>query len=292
MLSGIYSKNRGDWTSEFVLQVDASSVAVDAVLSQRDDKGGLRPIAFFSSGLTAAQKNYSAGELECWALIAASRKFRKYLQAAPSIRFLSDHNPLVWLRRQKDPRGKFSRWIQELEGFNYNIEHVRGVDNAPADFLSRTECSVDYEINDTNEFFERHVYLTNLQGDDRVEMRQRQVDDPITSSAISQLEASRKIIHGQFKNQLSMALRDGLLCRGRKIVVPHSLKQEVINRIHREGHPGVDKTTRLTRNRFYWKRMDADIERFCRGCLICSGGLTPEEAPRHKYLWGPYLTIP
>ena len=92
-----------DWTSEFSLQVDASSVAVGGVLSQRDDKGGLRPIAFFSSGLTAAQRNYFAGELECWALIAASRKFRKYLQAAPSIRFLSDHYPLIWLRRQKDP---------------------------------------------------------------------------------------------------------------------------------------------------------------------------------------------
>ena len=245
-----------DWTSEFVLQVDASSVAVGGVLSQRDDKGGLRPIAFFSSGLTAEQRNYSAGELECWALIVASRKFRKYLQAAPSIRFISDHNPLVWLRHQKDPRGKFSRWIQELEVFNYNIEHVKGVDNAPADFLSRTECSIDYEINDTSEFFERNVYLANLQVDDRDEMRQRQVDDPLTSSAISQLEASGKIFHGQFRNQLGMVLRDGLLCRGRKIVVLHCMKQEVISRIHREGHPGVDKTTRLTRNQFYWKRMD------------------------------------
>ena len=95
-----------DLNSEFVLQVDASSVlAVGGLLSQRDDKGGLRSIAFFSSGLTAAQKNYFAGELECWVLIAVSRKFRKYLQAAPRIRFLSDHNPLVWLRSQKDHRG-------------------------------------------------------------------------------------------------------------------------------------------------------------------------------------------
>ena len=73
------------------------------------------------------------------------------------------------------------RWIQELEGFNYNVEHVKGVDNAPADFLSRVECSIDYGINDTREFFERQVYLTNLRGVDRDEMRQRQIDDPITS---------------------------------------------------------------------------------------------------------------
>ena len=73
-----------DWSSEFILQVDASSVAVGGVLAQEDREttGKIRPIAFFSSGLTAAQRNYSAGELECWALIATSRKFRKYLQAA------------------------------------------------------------------------------------------------------------------------------------------------------------------------------------------------------------------
>ena len=59
-----------DWTSEFVLQVDTSLVAVGGVLIQQDDKGGLKPIEFFSLGLTASQNNYSAGELECWALIA------------------------------------------------------------------------------------------------------------------------------------------------------------------------------------------------------------------------------
>ena len=84
-----------DWSSEFVLQVDVSSVAVGGVLCLEGGSASEkhRPIAFFSSGLTPAQKNYSAGEPECWALIAASRKFRKYLQAGPSIGFISDHNP-------------------------------------------------------------------------------------------------------------------------------------------------------------------------------------------------------
>ena len=100
-----------NWNSELALQVDASRTAVGGILSQADVTRLLKPIAYFSSGLTSSQKNYSAGELECWALIAASRKFRKYLQAAPSVRFISDHNPLVWLRRQKDPRGKFACWI-------------------------------------------------------------------------------------------------------------------------------------------------------------------------------------
>ena len=153
-----------NWGDEFILQVDASATAVGGVLSQRYEKQELRPIAFFSSGLTPAQKNYSTGELECWAIIAASRKFRKYLQAAPSICFLSDHNPLVWLREQKDHRGKFARWIQELETLSYRIVHVSGVENRPADFLSRISEDIDWEINDETEFFERHVYIAAENG--------------------------------------------------------------------------------------------------------------------------------
>ena len=42
------------------------------------------PIAYFSSGLTDAQTKYAAGELECWAVIAATRKFSKYLRAVPT----------------------------------------------------------------------------------------------------------------------------------------------------------------------------------------------------------------
>ena len=150
-----------NWNSEFTLQVDASVKAVGGVLTQEGTDGRLKPIAYFSSGLTPAQKKYSAGELECWALIAASRKFRKYLQAAPNIQFLSDHNPLVWLRRQKDPRGKFARWIQELEVLAYEVKYIRGIENGPADFLSRISTDVDWEVNDEDEHFERHIYQVN-----------------------------------------------------------------------------------------------------------------------------------
>ena len=205
-----------DWSSEFVLQVDASSVAVGGILSQEGDAGSkLRPIAYFSSGLTPAQKNYSAGEIECWALIASSRKFRKYLQAAPSIRFVSDHNPLVWLRQQKYPRGKFARWIQELEMFNYKIEYVKGVENASADYLSRMDSIIDWEVNDDHEFFERHIYWSHPEPEIREKMKYDQKDE-VVSDAIKQLKESNGVSRGQFKNQLGMNLRDGLLCRGRK----------------------------------------------------------------------------
>ena len=83
-----------NWKKEFLLQTDASSIAVGALRSQRDEEGHIKPISYFSSGLTPAQTNYSAGELECWTLIASSRKFQKIFTGSPWRGILSDHNPL------------------------------------------------------------------------------------------------------------------------------------------------------------------------------------------------------
>ena len=49
-----------------------------------------------------------------WHVYLASRNF--VLKA--------DHNPLIFLRSQKDPRGKLRQWINELEEFNYTIKYV------------------------------------------------------------------------------------------------------------------------------------------------------------------------
>ena len=181
-----------NWRREFILQTDASYTAIGAVLSQYDGEGTLRPISYFSSALTSAQRNYSAGELECWALVAASRKFQKYLQAAPSVKFLSDHNPLVWLKRQKDTRGKFTRWVQELETFNYQVIYVRGKDNVVADCLSRMHSEVDKAVNNETENFERHIYNLNMEGNLNQMLKQAQEDDQSTRSSRT---AERDRIH-------------------------------------------------------------------------------------------------
>ena len=84
-----------NWSDDFHVEADASGTGVAAVLSQRDRKTGkLRPIQFFSSSLNSAQRNYSAGQLEAWALIAATRKRSVYLKGARNVVLLTDHCPL------------------------------------------------------------------------------------------------------------------------------------------------------------------------------------------------------
>ena len=56
------------------------------------------------------------------------------------------------------------------------------------------------------------------------------------------------------------------------------MRDEVIGLVHNEGHFGVDKTTLLTRARFFWRGMNKDIDFFCRKCSICARN-KPKNAP-------------
>ena len=96
--------------------------------------------------------------METWALVFAARKWSVYLKAAPEVVFLTDHNPLKWMRRQKDPRHTFARWLLELEELPYRIEYRPG--SKVANYLSCIpNLEYDEELN-SEDAFEDRVYYT------------------------------------------------------------------------------------------------------------------------------------
>ena len=66
----------------FKLAVDASDVAVGAMLLQEDDDGTDHPVSYFSKKLTKSQRNYSTIEKECLSIILALQHFEVYLSSA------------------------------------------------------------------------------------------------------------------------------------------------------------------------------------------------------------------
>ena len=68
-LSGSTIMKSPDPTIPFIIQIDASSLGVGAVLSQAPED---RPIAYFSRKLSEREKRYSAVEKECLAAVLRS----------------------------------------------------------------------------------------------------------------------------------------------------------------------------------------------------------------------------
>jgi hypothetical protein len=83
----------------FKVHVDACRVGkgIGALLLQKNDNGDYQPVAYWSRGLTAAERNYSATELECTALHDTIIHWQVYLLNGLEFEVIVDHYALVYM---------------------------------------------------------------------------------------------------------------------------------------------------------------------------------------------------
>jgi hypothetical protein len=126
----------------FVLQTDASSTGVGAVLLQ-DLGGTLHPVCFSSRKLLDRETRYSTIERECLAIVWAVMKFSKFLWGV-EFTLQTDHRPLVYLNTSRFKNSRIMRWALSLQEYRFKVEPLPGTQNVLADMLSRAQC--DQEI--------------------------------------------------------------------------------------------------------------------------------------------------
>ena len=86
-----------DYSKPFVLETDASSDGLGAVLLQEGEDRKLHPIAYGSRSLTKAERNYHSGKTEFLALKwAITDHFKEYIIYQPFV-MCTDNNPLTYL---------------------------------------------------------------------------------------------------------------------------------------------------------------------------------------------------
>jgi hypothetical protein len=128
-----------------VLTTDVSEKAISAIFTQPDDEGVHYAIAYESRKLTAAEQAYPAHVLELLAVVDALRVFRHYLLGSGAPRpdgvrsdfvLRTENQAVTWLRTKWDVNRFLAHWLDEIEEFRFDIEHVPGKLNL-ADPLTR-----------------------------------------------------------------------------------------------------------------------------------------------------------
>jgi len=249
-----------DFTRRFFLQTDASTTGLGAVLTQHFEDGE-KVIAYASRTLNGAEKNYSATELECLAVVWGIRHFRGYIEGY-EFTVITDHQALRWLQKLESPTGRLGRWMLELQQYSFEVKYRRGKLNRVADALSRLpavrairgpRCS---------------WYYTQLQ-------RVRAQPDAYPEYTVRRGKLFRHVLH-------STDFRETSANEQWKECVPKAERAAIMGRIHDHptaGHLGIAKTIARAAERYYWPRMFADVARYVRTCENCLAHKASQERP-------------
>lgn len=259
-----------DPSKELILSVDSSSFGVGAVLSQIDGNKEY-PLAFESATLNPAQRNYSQLEKEALAVIFGLKKFHKYLWGR-NFTICSDHLPLksIFGEKKRIPSlasSKLIRWAIILSAYQYKIVHRKGSLIPHADAMSRLPSSS--HVPDEDSFF---TYLsTPLVSND--EVCKETMKDKVLCKVLEYVQNGfpRKI-SGEFKvfsnNSHCLSVHNGCLFFGSRIVIPESLRSQVLDVIH-FSHAGITRSKLFARSYVWWPSLDNDLYRFVSNCKIC-----------------------
>jgi transposase InsO family protein len=255
-----------DFSKPFVLQTDASGVALGAVLSQ--EVNGIRqPVAYASRTLTAQERKASSVyELECLAVVFGIEKFLKYLEHREFI-LETDNQALSWLLSHPRQLGKIGRWVAKISALKFIVRHIQGAQNTVADALSRMfEVPTDGDSSPVN----CNVALTEFPLAFQ-DLKALQSQDPDLSHTIRRLRDGESVeAYTWYKGALYW--RTGR--RGaRRLVLPVAARDMVFSYFHETslgGHLGIKKTLAKIYANFWWKGMNHEIRDRVRECHICS----------------------
>ena len=141
-----------DPAKEFILDTDASYVAIGACLSQVRELDGEEtevPIAFASKTLSESRRAYCTTKKELYAIVYFMRYWQCYVAMAKHVRIRTDHGSLRWLmnfgKNDRSPGGSmYVRWATEMERFlPWTISSRPGRLHGNADGMSRAVHSYD-----------------------------------------------------------------------------------------------------------------------------------------------------
>ena len=231
------------------LTVDASEIAVGAVLAQLQD-GFWKPIAFFSRHLNKAELRYSAFDRELLALYLAVRHFRYFLEGRPFTAF-TDHKPLTFaFSKIADPwSARQQRHLSYISEYTTDVQHISGKDNVVADALSRPCISavaegIDYDL-----------------------LAQEQPADPEYLAVRTAMTSLR------WEQVPVRAGGPTLLCDTSlgfpRPWLPTPWRRRAFDILHGLSHPAGRPSKRIISSKFVWHGLGKDVTAWAKTCLPC-----------------------
>jgi hypothetical protein len=232
---------------------------------QRGEDGKRHPIAYFSTTLTEAERNYDIYDLEYLAIVKACRNWRPFIAGSPhKIIVHTDHANLQYWRQPHKISRRIAREVLELSEFDIELRHIPGKSNGRADALSRRP---DYDQgerdNEDVTVLPDHMFArtsTTTDSETRFVPRFTSSQDEETLRPWIDPHNLKKL-NGEWWKEHRRVVTGNQELRHKIIYNHHDLVAF--------GHPGISRTTELVARFYWWPNMAKDVQEYVKGCAEC-----------------------
>ena len=264
-----------DDSKPITLTVDSSSKGLGAAKVQ-----DWKPIAYASCALTPTQQKYSQIEKETLAIVFGCKKFHQYI-FGHKVTVESDHKPLssIYRKSMHEMPARLQRFFFELQRYDIEIVYKPGKEMFLADHLSRAFLS------ETNEDLVEELSVNEIDLLSYLAVTPEKYEQiKKATETDKELNILRNtVLQGWPENKSScpseikcfwnyrdeIACLDGLMFKGLKLIIPKTLRKEMLELVH-ETHLGTVKCKSRAREVMFWPSMSSDIEEKVANCSICA----------------------
>lgn len=271
------------------IECDASSVGLGAVLMQNS-----QPVMYASKALSKSEQNYAQIEKECLAILHACTRFDQYVTGRKLIKVVTDHMPLVSIFKKPllmAPK-RIQRMLIKLKKYRIELNYKRGKEMHIADILSRRFPAEDdkntpfeeeevYELRQIKKIFKEIEQVSSISEID-IEDDMLNAIRTTTKADPEMIELREIVVVGwpEHRNAVNPKQRpywnvrdeivaaNGFLFRGDRIIIPSTLRTQMIESLH-YGHPGIVACIRRAKDTMYWPQMTEHIKSKIESCQAC-----------------------
>ena len=269
-----------DPSTPTILQCDASKTGIGAWLRQSDSQGNEHIVAMASRSLTETESRYSSIERECLAVTYGLEKFEYYLLGR-NVTVETDHSPLeqIFKKNINEAPGRLQRLLLRCLRFDVNVQYKPGRSIPVADALSRvchTGATHGTGTTTKDASSQRNIHFISTPID-LTAVKSSTAQDPTMDLLKHTIYNGWPPYRKQCPQELwefwnfrcDLTLEDGLVLKGSRIVVPTSMRNQVLQAIHL-GHQGENKCILRARESVFWPDISADIRQMVKDCDPCN----------------------
>ena len=257
-----------DVRKDVTIQCDASNSAVGAVLLQEG-----RPIAYASRKLRPSELNWAPIEKEMLAIVFSTQKFREYILGKTTL-VQTDHKPLEMILRKPLTTAplRLQAMMLRVSGYDLSVEYLPGKKQVLADTLSR--ASLNEVPPEEEEIQVNMLERISVSEPKYAELQQNTANELHELYAMIQAgwpDTKQQVPHSirqYWDTRDELAVLDGVIYRGMRIVVPPSMRPAMLEIIH-GTHLGIVKCKQRAREALYWPGMSGQIEDKVKDCTTC-----------------------